>query len=217
MTYRPSDVGTPEAWTRYFTLPAPVACGNYLLRAEVLPAGADPLNAGAEGNDQNGWKLRVGRDDDAVPTNTPPANTDDYDGVDGTNDELSIGFVQTTFQHNQSGTSCQTMYESVPPNLASIRFHNFDFDGASTANRVRYYSPSETVDPDALVGRDRRDAVRQHRLERLGDDHARGRPHQQPDAGGVGDRQLHQRQQPVHPGGAGRGHELLHAPDQPGA
>ena len=152
VTYRPPDVGTPEEWTRYFTLPAPVACGNYLLRAEVLPAGADPLNAGAEGNDQNGWRLRVGRDDDAVPTNTPPANTDDYDGVQGTNDELSIGFVQTTFQHNQSGTHCQTMYESVPPGMASIRLHNFDFDGASTANRVRYYAPGETVDPNALSG-----------------------------------------------------------------
>ena len=152
VTYRPPAVGTPEEWTRYFTLPAPVACGNYLLRTEVLPAGADPLNAGAEGNDQNGWRLRVGRDDDALPTNTPPANTDDYDGVQGTNDELTIGFVQTTFQHNQSGTHCQTMYESVPPGMASIRLHNFDFDGASTANRVRYYAPGETVDPNALSG-----------------------------------------------------------------
>ncbi len=66
---------------RFATLSAPVACGSYVVRSQVLTA--DPLNPGGTGDDQNGWKLRVGTDNDANPNNAPPANYDNPDGVAG--------------------------------------------------------------------------------------------------------------------------------------
>ena len=64
----------------------------YVVRSQVLTV--DPLNPGGTGDDQNGWKLRVGNDNDADPNNAPPANYDNPDGVAGTNDELVIGMAQ---------------------------------------------------------------------------------------------------------------------------
>ena len=52
---------------RFATLSAPVACGSYVVRSQVLTA--DPANPGGTGDDQNGWKLRVGTDNDADPNN----------------------------------------------------------------------------------------------------------------------------------------------------
>ena len=85
-TYQPGAAGVAEAWVRFATLSAPVACGSYVVRSEVLTA--DPMNPGGTGDDQNGWKLRVGNDNDADPNNAPPANYDNPDGVAGTNDEI---------------------------------------------------------------------------------------------------------------------------------
>jgi len=128
---------TPEAWVRFYTVPAPVACGTYVLRAQT------------QGGDQNSWRLRVGLDNDADPTNAPPANYDNPDGVVGTNDELIIGLAQTSYQHNVTGGTCYTLYQYVAPNLASVAFHNFDFDGNL---RIRYYAPSAAYDATAQSG-----------------------------------------------------------------
>ena len=68
-TYQPGAAGVAEAWVRYATLSAPVACGSYVVRSQVLTA--DPLNPGGTGDDQNGWKLRVGTDNDADPDQRP--------------------------------------------------------------------------------------------------------------------------------------------------
>ena len=139
VTFPPVPAPTPQAWVRYQTLTAPVACGSYLLRSETI------------GNDQNGWRIRVGLDNDASPTTAPPANTDNPDGVLGTGDEISVGTIQTTYQHNGVSPTCQTFYQFVqplPPG-GTITFNNFDMDGN---NRVRYYAPGSVVDPTALVG-----------------------------------------------------------------
>jgi uncharacterized repeat protein (TIGR01451 family) len=146
VTYQPGAPGVPEAWVRYRTL-SPVTCGSYLLRAEVLAT--DPLNPMGEGDDDNGWRLRVGTDDDADPTTSPPADYDNPDGVPGTNDEIVIGQVQITYQHTIGGVACLTLYEYVPPGLPSVTFHNFDMDGST---RVRYYAPSDAFDATGLTG-----------------------------------------------------------------
>ena len=90
-----------------------------------------------------------GLDDDANPNTAPPANTDNPDGVPGTNDELVIGQVQITYQHDTGGVSCLTLYEYIAPGLPSVTFHNFDMDGNT---RVVYYAPSDAFDPLGLTG-----------------------------------------------------------------
>ncbi|HEV7199837.1 MAG TPA: DUF11 domain-containing protein [Candidatus Limnocylindria bacterium] len=132
-------VATPETWVRYRTM-SPVVCGRYLLRSAVLAP---------QGDDDNGWRLRVGLDDDGNATTAPPANTDNPDGVPGTNDEVVIGQVQITYQQDSGGVSCLTLYEYIPPGLASVTFHNFDMDGNT---RVVYYAPSDAYDPNGLTG-----------------------------------------------------------------
>jgi uncharacterized repeat protein (TIGR01451 family) len=147
-TYQPGAVGVAESWVRYATLGAPVACGSYVLRSQVLTV--DPLNPRGTGDDQNGWRLRVGNDNDADPTNAPPANYDNPDGVTGTNDEIVIGMAQTSFQQNSGAVACQTFYEYTNPGQASVTFNNFDMDGVT---RLRYYAPGDpSYDPNANAG-----------------------------------------------------------------
>ena len=137
-TYQPGAAGVAEAWVRFATLGAPVACGSYVVRSQVLSA--DPLNPGGTGDDENGWKLRVGNDNDANPNNATPANYDNPDGVAGTNDELVIGMAQVSFQQNSGAVACQTFYEYTSPGQASVTFNNFDMDGNT---RLRYYAPGD--------------------------------------------------------------------------
>jgi len=123
----------PEQWVRFYTLTAPVTCGSYVLRAET------------KGDDQNGWRLRIGHDSDGDPNNTLPQNFDNPDGAAGTGDELAISIGQTTYQHNESGQiECLLNYQYVRPNAASVSLHNFDLDGNQ---RVTYYPPSAVFDP----------------------------------------------------------------------
>ncbi len=147
VTYPPGAAGVGETWVRYGTLTAPVACGVYTIRSQVLIAGGE--SPPGEGDDQNGWRLRVGWDDDGSPTNAPPADYDNPDGIAGTNDELVIGIQKTTYQHDSGATTCQTFYQYVSPGQASATFNNFDFDGNA---RVRYYAPSAAYDPTATAG-----------------------------------------------------------------
>ena len=121
---------TPTSWKRLYTLPAPVQCGTYLVRAE------------AQGDNGNVWRIRAGFDLDNNPNNRTPANYDDPDGQAGTGDEIIIGALQTAFKHPQSPTNCLTLYEYVAPNTQRIAFHNFDMD---TSGGILYYSPSGTA------------------------------------------------------------------------
>ncbi|MEI8307796.1 MAG: DUF11 domain-containing protein, partial [Chloroflexales bacterium] len=138
-TYKPVNTGTADAWRRFATLPAPVACGTYVLRAKTV------------GDDENGWHVRVGTDDDTDPTNPPPTNYDNPDGVPGTDDEILIGVRAGSYQDNApSGVDCLTLYEYVTPGHVSVTFHNFDMDNNGQpwyAGRVRYYAPSVAYDP----------------------------------------------------------------------
>ena len=134
-TYVPQPA--PEAWVRFATLPA--ACGDYVLRSAVMGAG----------DDDNGWRVRVGTDNDADPNNPPPANSDNPDGLLGTNDEIIIGQVQITYQQSSGSVACLTLFEYVNAGQASVTFHNFDMDGNT---RVRYYAPSDTLDSTGLTG-----------------------------------------------------------------
>lgn len=123
----------PERWVRLHTLSAPVTCGSYLLRAET------------RGDDQNGWRLRLGADDDTDPGNAPPPNSDNPDGRPGTGDEAIVGLTQTTYQHNDQGAvHCLTLHQFVRPGLPIASFHNFDLDDNE---RVRYYPPGAAFDP----------------------------------------------------------------------
>jgi uncharacterized repeat protein (TIGR01451 family) len=137
--YQPGAVNVPEAWVRFATFD-PVTCGRYVLRSAVLAN--DPLNPLGEGNDDNGWRVRVGSDDDGDPTNQVPANYDDPDGVPGTNDEIVIGLAQTSYQQDMGGVRCLTLYQYVAPNQSSVTFNNFDMDGNSS---VTYYAPSDAI------------------------------------------------------------------------
>ena len=148
ITYQPGLAGVAEAWKRFATLAAPVTCGNYVVRSAVLAN--DPLNPGGTGDDQNGWKIRVGTDNDNDPTNAPPANYDNPDGLTGTNDEITIGAVQAQYQQDSGAVTCQTFLEYVNPGSASVTFHNFDMDGGT---RLRYYAPGDpTFDATATTG-----------------------------------------------------------------
>ncbi len=128
----------PEAWVRFATL-APVTCGQYVVRSAVIGAG----------DDDNGWRIRVGTDDDADPTNAAPANSDDPDGLPGTNDEILISQVQISYQQSTAGVACLTLFEYVSAGQASVTFNNYDMDGST---RVRYYAPSDAFDPTGLTG-----------------------------------------------------------------
>ncbi|MGC8799430.1 MAG: hypothetical protein ACP5UR_04205, partial [Chloroflexus sp.] len=134
-TYNSNTIG-PQ-WTRLYTIPAPVTCGTYILRAQT------------GGNADNSWRLRFGTDNDNDPNNSPPLNYDNPDGNPGTGDELLIGISATTFQHDNASGACITLYEYVNPGQSSVTFHNFDMDGNI---RVRYYAPSDTYDPNGLTG-----------------------------------------------------------------
>ncbi len=150
ITYEPGAAGVAEAWVRFATLPAPVTCGSYVVRSQVLAN--DPLNPGGLGDDQNGWKIRVGTDNDGVPTNAPPANYDNPDGVGGTNDEITLGAVLAQYQQDTglAAAQCQTFYEYVNPGSASVSFHNFDMDSVT---RLRYYAPGDpSFDATATTG-----------------------------------------------------------------
>jgi uncharacterized repeat protein (TIGR01451 family) len=136
-TYAPELV-QPEAWVRFATL-APVTCGTYVVRSAVIGAG----------DDDNGWRIRVGTDNDNDPTNAPPADSDNPDGLPGTNDEILIGQLQTSYQQSTGGVACLTLFEYVSPGQPSATFNNYDMDGNT---RVRYYAPSDTFDPNGLTG-----------------------------------------------------------------
>lgn len=135
-TYTPQPA--PESWLRFATL-SPVACGSYVLRSAVIGAG----------DDDNGWRVRVGTDNDGDPNNALPANSDDFDGLPGTNDEIVVGQVQITYQHSLGGVACLTLFEFVAPSQPSVTFNNFDMDGNT---RVRYYAPSAVLDPTGQTG-----------------------------------------------------------------
>ena len=125
-----------ERWERFYSIAAPVACGTYLLRAET------------RGDEQNGWRLRLGGDDDADPNNPPPANYDNPDGRVGSGDETLVGITQTTYQHNDPAAQCLTLYQFVRDDLPAASFHNFDLDTPGDVGaRVTYYPPSATYDP----------------------------------------------------------------------
>jgi uncharacterized repeat protein (TIGR01451 family) len=139
-TYPPGAPAVAEAWTRWVTL-SPVSCGRYLVRSAVLVA--------PDGDDDNGWRLRVGSDNDGDPNNAPPANSDNPDGIAGTNDEVIVGQVQISYQHSTGGVACLTLYQYIPAGLASVTMNNFDMDGNT---RVTYYAPSDAFDPTGLTG-----------------------------------------------------------------
>lgn len=125
-----------ERWERFYTLSAPVQCGNYLLRAET------------EDDSENGWRLRVGHDNDADPTNPPPPNYDNPDGLPGTGDEPALSVTQTTYQHTNLGrVECLLLYQYVRPDIGEARFHNFDLDDNE---RVTYYPPSAVLNTEGL-------------------------------------------------------------------
>jgi hypothetical protein len=135
-----------NSWVRFATI-NPASCGVYQLRSETLD------------NDSNGWSLRVGRDNDSDPANTPPANYRNFDGLAATGDEIIIGLTQVTVQlRNTDAATCTTLYEYVAPGQASVFFHNYDMDWAASGYdataRVHYYPPGAVYDPNgqATVG-----------------------------------------------------------------
>ncbi len=129
----PPIVDQPERWERLYTLAAPAQCGNYLLRTST------------GGDEENGWRLRVGANN--IDPNAPPdPNYNNPDGRIGTGDEIAVGAIQTTYQHNRQGeVHCLTLYQFVAPELDAIAMHNFDLD---SNERIRYYPPSSTYDPN---------------------------------------------------------------------
>lgn len=125
-----------ERWERLYTLAAPAPCGNYVLRTAT------------GGDEENGWRLRIGASN-ADPNGTPEANYSNPDGLVGTGDEIVVGALQTTYQHNRENEiHCLTLYQFVAPELDEIAMHNFDLDNNE---RVRYYPPSAAYDPNGAA------------------------------------------------------------------
>jgi uncharacterized repeat protein (TIGR01451 family) len=120
-TYVPGG-GTSQTWTTFTTFTTGAdGCGTYTLRVTTSD------------DDDNAWRLRV----------TP----DNPDGTPGTGDEISLGNLQTSYQHASFG--CQTFHFFVGPAMPSITLGNFDMDvpgycpvGVCT---VVYTTPSGTV------------------------------------------------------------------------
>jgi uncharacterized repeat protein (TIGR01451 family) len=142
-TYNPVATGNAETWRRFATLPAPVTPGTYVLRAET------------QGDDENAWRVQVGTDNDNDPTNTPPTNYDNPDGVVGTDDEILIGVRTGSYQNNAAAgaVDCLTLYEYVAPGQTSVAFQNFDIDiSLYPLSHIRYYAPADAYDPTGLIG-----------------------------------------------------------------
>ncbi len=114
-TYAP--VATADNYVRFYTIAAPVACGTYILRTET------------QGDDDNGWRLRVGSDNDGNPNNAPPAANDAG---------IAVTQIYGTFQHSGPNPSCISLYEYIAA-PGTTTFHNFDLDGGAT---VTYYPPN---------------------------------------------------------------------------
>lgn len=119
-TYIPTG-GTSQSWVIFDTFdPGIEGCGIYRLTATTSD------------DDDNAWRLRV----------TP----DDPDGTPGTGDEISLGNLQTSFQHETFG--CQTFHFFVPV-TPSVRLSNFDMDvpGYCTPPTctIAYTTPSGVV------------------------------------------------------------------------
>lgn len=136
-TYVPSN-NSPGLWVRHFTITSPVPGSEYLIRSDAT------TNEG-----ENSYRLRIGYDDDTDPNNAAPSNSDNWDGIDGTDDELKLAFHTSSFQQTQGTDQCTTFYTFIPVGEPSIQFDNFEMDNK---RRVRYYAPSDTYDPDALTG-----------------------------------------------------------------
>lgn len=123
-TLYPPDPTTSQIWTTFATFdPGTHGCGIYRLTTTTSD------------NDQQSWRLRV----------TP----DNPDGMPGTGDEISLGNLETSFQH--TGTGCQTFHFFVP-DTPSIRLSNFDIDSGGT---ITYTTPSYGVIPGTASGDDR--------------------------------------------------------------
>ena len=115
-----------EKWVRFYTIAAPVP-GTYLLRIQTFD------------NNQNGWRLRFSPDNDNDPATAPPVGIDNPDGLPGTADELGIGVLQASYQHNATGSQCVDQFQVVAGNLTNITFNNFDMDSNTS---VTYYAPN---------------------------------------------------------------------------
>lgn len=125
--YPPAAAGVAEAWVRFATI-NPATCGSYVVRSATA------------GDDQNGWRIRVGFDVDA---NVATAPVTDLDGVAGTDDEIILGQNAVSYQQNSGANACIDLFEYVAPGQATLAVHNFDYDGFDIpGSSVNYFSPS---------------------------------------------------------------------------
>ena len=163
--------GTNLLWVELATFTPGTAgygCGIYVLRTTT---GNGDLGIQFN-NDDNAWRLRVVNDPDCTVSpgtcsgigaaqsgllgNTN--GTDDIDAVAGTGDELIIGLVQASFQHQRNGfpTSCQDFYEFVDGTITPVLFHNFDMDenldDATNRINITYFPPSSSNYAPSQVG-----------------------------------------------------------------
>ncbi len=115
-------------------------------------------------NDEQSWRLSVNHDPDcSVSTGTTTGScsgispamsamltsgneTDDFDGIPGTGDELAIGLLQVSYEH--AARECQDFYFFVErgdnPDSRNVTLHNFDMDRGS-GDSITYYTPSGQV------------------------------------------------------------------------
>jgi|GEM_PF-2047760 len=137
VVYNPED--KLESWVRLHSLPAPVACGQYVLRTATSD------------NDVNSWRLRVGFDNNNDPNDAMPTN---YDRLEGSEDEIVLSTLTnlTAYVESSPDFNCVTNYQYVAPGLSQATFHNFDLNqrvGDLDAT-VDYTPPSELVNLFAL-------------------------------------------------------------------
>lgn len=112
--------------------------------------GAYTLQTSTEGDDENGWRIRILGESDGRPYDVSVGQ----DGVAGTGDEIAIGFVHTTFETVGPSDEfvCDKLYWLVNADEPQLAMLNFDMDDTA---RINYFTPIGRI----IKGKGSADAV----------------------------------------------------------
>lgn len=153
VTTYPSAAATHNVWVNYQTITLPAAptngvdCGVFELEVWT----GDESGIAGNNNDDNAWRFRIMGGPGALGTETFNS-AQGPDGRPGTGDEVWLGLLRITFQHNSPAT--QRFYWVVDDDGTPFwTGHNFDMDNCATCV-VTYDAPTlpdmpGTVSPDS--------------------------------------------------------------------
>ncbi len=134
---------TDGQWYQLYTFsPGVSGYGTYTLETTT---GDGNVSGAAANDDDNSWRLNVNYDPDCTTGTTGSCvglvdgdETDNFDGLPGTGDELTAGINRGSFQHAGTTSVCNTYFFIVEPSTpragptGGILAHNFDMDGSGS-------------------------------------------------------------------------------------